>query len=232
MIKKHYRNFKILKLWTDDKDYYCFLAKNHKRSGIKTIVFDYGGVIGNDPSEKIYEVVSKNLDINKNILKKNFMKFFIPLSKGKISVTDFWKEFSRSLDLSGMEKLEQLWLRTFRRYAKVNNKVFSYIKPFMGKFKFCLLSNNISFYETENSQRLLRKYFCPIVYSFEIGMRKPEKEMYDYILKKTGSRPEETLFIDDDETKLDYPRKISAPTLVFKNNRRFKKELNKILIYG
>jgi HAD superfamily hydrolase (TIGR01509 family) len=228
LIKKHYRNFKILKLWTDDKDYYCFLAKNNKRSGVKTIVFDYGGVIGNDPSEKIYEAVSRNLGINKNILMKNFMKFFIPLSKGKILVSGFWKHFSKSLDLSDAKKLEQLWLTAFRRYAKVNNKVFSCIKPLIGKFKFCLLSNNKSFYKNENSQRLLRKYFCPIVYSFEVGMRKPEKEIYDYILKITNSKPEETLFIDDDETKLNYPRKISASTLVFKNNRQLKEELNKI----
>jgi len=28
VIKKHYHNFKILKIWKDSKDYYCFIAQN------------------------------------------------------------------------------------------------------------------------------------------------------------------------------------------------------------
>ncbi len=29
-IQKHYKNFKIIDFWLDDKDYYCFLGKNEK----------------------------------------------------------------------------------------------------------------------------------------------------------------------------------------------------------
>ncbi len=30
ILKKHYRNFKILNLWRDSRDYYCFLGENKK----------------------------------------------------------------------------------------------------------------------------------------------------------------------------------------------------------
>jgi len=32
IIKKHYHNFKILKIWKDSRDYYCFTAQNKKRT--------------------------------------------------------------------------------------------------------------------------------------------------------------------------------------------------------
>ncbi len=30
LIKKHYKDFKLIKMWRDDKDYFCFIAKNKK----------------------------------------------------------------------------------------------------------------------------------------------------------------------------------------------------------
>jgi len=31
-IKKHYHNFKILKIWKDSRDYYCFIAQNKNKA--------------------------------------------------------------------------------------------------------------------------------------------------------------------------------------------------------
>ncbi len=32
IIKKHYNNFKILKIWKDSRDYYCFIAQNKNKA--------------------------------------------------------------------------------------------------------------------------------------------------------------------------------------------------------
>ncbi|MBU1205175.1 MAG: class I SAM-dependent methyltransferase [Nanoarchaeota archaeon] len=32
LIKKHYHNFKILKIWKDSRDYYCFIAQNKNKA--------------------------------------------------------------------------------------------------------------------------------------------------------------------------------------------------------
>ena len=39
--------------------------------------------------------------------------------------------------------------------------------------------------------------FDEVYYSCRIGMRKPDKEIFKFVLKQNGLKPEETVFIDD-----------------------------------
>jgi putative hydrolase of the HAD superfamily len=41
------------------------------------------------------------------------------------------------------------------------------------------------------------KCFEKVYFSFELGMRKPESEIFNYIIKKHELSPKRTLFIDD-----------------------------------
>ena len=43
----------------------------------------------------------------------------------------------------------------------------------------------------------LHPLFDKVYYSHELGMRKPDKEIFEYVLKDSNSSAEETLFIDD-----------------------------------
>jgi len=47
-----------------------------------------------------------------------------------------------------------------------------------------------------------RKRFHGVYLSYELGMRKPDKAIYEYLLKDTGVRPEASLFIDDLEENI------------------------------
>ena len=59
--------------------------------------------------------------------------------------------------------------------------------------------NSIS---TEVSDEIEKKYLFPslvngAIYSFDVGCRKPNKKIYDILLKKSKSKPNECVFIDD-----------------------------------
>ena len=43
----------------------------------------------------------------------------------------------------------------------------------------------------------LSDYFEKVYYSHQIGIRKPFKEVFDYVVRVNKLNPEETLFIDD-----------------------------------
>ncbi|MEO6301874.1 MAG: HAD-IA family hydrolase, partial [Bacteroidia bacterium] len=40
-------------------------------------------------------------------------------------------------------------------------------------------------------------YFDEVYYSCRMGMRKPDKEIFEFVLKQNDLKPEETVFIDD-----------------------------------
>ena len=45
--------------------------------------------------------------------------------------------------------------------------------------------------------------FDAVVISGEVGMRKPEPEIYRHVLELLGVRPEETVFVDDLQPRMD-----------------------------
>ena len=45
--------------------------------------------------------------------------------------------------------------------------------------------------------------FEKVYYSFEMGMRKPDEEIFNYLLKKHDLSPKRTLFVDDKKENTD-----------------------------
>jgi putative hydrolase of the HAD superfamily len=68
-----------------------------------------------------------------------------------------------------------------------------------------LLSNtnelHIDMFESELYQehgvKNFEDYFDRVYYSCRIGMRKPDKEIFEFVLEQNSLKPEETVFIDD-----------------------------------
>lgn len=54
------------------------------------------------------------------------------------------------------------------------------------------------------------------VFSFETGYVKPEKEIYHVLMDKYHLKPEECVFIDDNDDNLVYPKQIGWGTIPFR----------------
>ena len=195
----------------------------------KAIIFDYGKVIGNDPSNYIYKSVSKEFGISITKIKNEFLKFIFPLERGEILEKNFWKKLAKDLNITNCKKLKRVWIGEFRKYAKIDKKILSLANALKNHYKLCLLSNNAIFYQNYSITKSLKKVFPTIIYSFNVKMRKPEKRIYHYTLRKLRVKPNESLIIDDDETKLFLPKKLGMETLLFKSFSQFKRELIKKL---
>jgi len=196
---------------------------------IKIIIFDYGGVIGNDPTNYILRAVSRKFGINVDRIKAEFLKFNILLEKNQILQENFWKKFSENLGITDYKKLRKAWINEFKKHAKINKKMLFLIKKLKNHYKLCLLSNRVIFYRKSSITKSLRRTFPIIVYSFNVKMRKPEKKIYLYIVKKLRSKAQECLIVDDQEEKLFYPRKLGMKVIHFETFLKFKEELSEKL---
>lgn len=196
---------------------------------IRTIIFDYGKVIGNDPSSYIYKAVSKKYRINKNRIKKEFFKFIFLIEKGQIPEIMFWKGLAKNLNIHSYKKLRKVWIGEFKKRAKVNKKLLSLISKLKHHYKVCLLSNSAIFYQKDSINEILKKVFPVIIYSYNVKMRKPEKRIYLYAIRRMRSKPEKCLIVDDSKTKLACPEKIGIETIQFKSLSRLRKDFLKKL---
>jgi len=71
--------------------------------------------------------------------------------------------------------------------------------------------------------------FDKVVLSYEVGLRKPEPEIYVLAAKKLNVQPEECIFIDDYEGNLEPAEKLGMKTVLFKTPKQAIKEVLAII---
>ena len=139
---------------------------------------------GKISEEKVLDIMSKNLKINKKKLKKYIIKAYkrnIFLNKGLVKK-------ARELKKRG--------------------------------YKIAILSDQWHLSRHALMPKTLTKYFSPVVVSCDIGVRKPNKEIYEITLKKLKLDPEECLFIDNQEWNIRPAKRLGMKAILFKNNKQ------------
>lgn len=174
-------------------------------SEIKNIIFDLGGVI-------------INLDINKTIYefnqlsKKPFESIYTQLQqstifdefdKGTISELDFFNELQRHLDTTiTQEKLLFAWNAMLLDFPIHRLELLQQLKPY---YRLFLLSNTNETHITAFEKSLyqahqyknLDPFFEKAYYSCRMGMRKPNEDIFEFVLSDNNLKATETVFIDD-----------------------------------
>ena len=171
----------------------------------KNIIFDLGGVLLNLNYQK-------TIDAFKNLGIKNFEEMFSQfkadelferLETGHITEADFYTAVkSRTNAVISNTDIEKAWnamLLDFRTDS------LAFLESLTPHYKIYLLSNTNrihlncfrKIFTNQTGQASLDKYFIKSWYSNEVGLRKPTKEIYEFVLQNENLLPEETLFIDD-----------------------------------
>lgn len=70
-------------------------------------------------------------------------------------------------------------------------------------------------------------WFDGLVISGDVGLVKPEKEIYEYLLELAGRPAEECLFIDDHTPNLDTARELGFQTILFQSAPQLEAELQR-----
>lgn len=86
--------------------------------------------------------------------------------------------------------------------VKYYKNVVEYAHSLKGKCKIAILSNLLPFDKKRINDQYDLSKFDYVYLSFEVGMQKPNKEIYEYVLSDLDVAPQNILFIDDDATNI------------------------------
>lgn len=198
-----------------------------KRSEIKAIVFDIGGVLlfGDKKIKyghqniKVHEDMCKKFNLN---LKQWFEKIETPYEK---SITGEWtekkvlNEFSKKLNTKP-EKIKKLFIKAHKKNFKKNKTLYKKIKKLRKKYIISILSDQNYFSKQALLPKEELKNFKNPIISCNVKMRKPNIKIYKLLLKKLNLKPSEVLFIDNREYNLNPAKKLGIQTLLYKNNKQ------------
>jgi epoxide hydrolase-like predicted phosphatase len=115
---------------------------------------------------------------------------------GEISEDEFWKISLASLNLS--EETLRDFPRRFWGGDCVDQKVLDFISGLRPRYRTGLLSNAWSNVRVQISEYFdYLPLFDEIIFSYEVGLAKPDPRIYRLMLEKLGVQATEAIFIDD-----------------------------------
>jgi putative hydrolase of the HAD superfamily len=201
---------------------------------IKAVIFDYGGVVGGLINVRITQAIAEVFGFNKELVKSRMKKFIPLLDTGKISLIEFSKLTAASLDdESKASVVENIWMDVFMEHGKPNRDVVEIVKKLKNAgYVVALLTNAIIEHASIRKNRGDYKHFSPIILSYEVGIRKPDEEIYNLMLQKLNLPAEECVFIDDKKENVIVAEKLGINGIIFENAEQLTKQLKELGVNG
>lgn len=172
---------------------------------VKNIIFDLGGVIINLDVIKTISIINSKSTQKLEALYNEFEQdeLFNDFDKGLLNSEAFFKRFKQKINFIGTDlELLNAWNAMI---LDVPEKRIDLLVSLKQKYNTFLLSNtcepHITCFERslylQNGIKNFEDYFDKIYFSCRIGMRKPDKEIFEFVLEENKLKAEETIFIDD-----------------------------------
>lgn len=144
-----------------------------------------------------------------------------------IGATDSAQFLQKLSDLSGRPITRQ----ELDRAASVDADVVAIIAKLSKTYKLALLSNSPSALIREIlAEHDLEKYFDEIIVSSEVGMVKPNPDIFNLALAKLGVTPNEAVFIDDNPNHVKAAEHVGLHGIQFVSAKKLREDLAKIKV--
>ena len=198
-----------------------------KMQNITTLIFDFGGVIINLKTEEDWfkEDLLPNFQPEK-LQELQQAHFFQHFETGKISTQDFIQQLKNiAIDSTiSDEEIIQHWNGILQEIPQHRVDLLQQLRK---RYQLILLSNTNEIHVEKFTKDMQEKFgediletnFHTVYYSQEIGLRKPNKEIYEFVLREQKLQPEYCFFFDDKAENLTEPKKLGIRTMLIDFNK-------------
>ncbi len=197
-------------------------------SAIKNILFDLGDVLIDIDFQKVKSAFEKLgiSEFEKQFSQLTASSLFENLETGKISESNFYKAIQQqsSVPLADSD-IKDAWNAILLDFRIESMKKLQELKQTHRLF---LLSNTNAIHLTEVNNILQRQlgisnldvFFEKAYYSHLVGLRKPHREIFEFVLKDAGICASETVFIDDTPPNISTAEQLGFRTHLLAKSER------------
>jgi len=171
---------------------------------INSIIFDFGDVFINLEKEKSIEEFKK-LGLegpNEVLLTQNDL-----FEKGQITDVQFVESFHQFIPNASIEEITKAWNSVIGDFPLYR---LEFLQLLSNRYRLFLLTNTDSIHINKFEHKVGMSFYSDfyrcfekVYYSYEMGMRKPQPEIFTKILNKHDLSPKRTLFVDDKKENTD-----------------------------
>jgi putative hydrolase of the HAD superfamily len=138
--------------------------------------------------------------------------------EGKLNGLAYWRKVTGDAGLAlDDEAIEALSLWDARMWTTQNDAMLAWQPMLKQRGILTAILSNMGDTVLANMQRelLWLDRFDVQVWSYQLRMAKPDLAIYEYVLKQLGTRPDETLFLDDKQVNIDAANAVGMRAVLF-----------------
>ena len=205
---------------------------------IRAVISDFGGVL-TSPLIESFLAYQDESGVRFEDLGRAMMRIaersgehpLFELEKGRITEADFLSSIES--ELKGPVKLGSL-RDTYFAHLRPNGPMIGYMRELRDRgLRMALLTNNVREWEPHWRSKLpdIDEIFEVVVDSAFVGMRKPERGIYELTLEQLGDgvHAEECVFVDDTDVNCDAAAELGMHAVRFRDSDQAIAELEELL---
>ncbi|SMC76179.1 HAD-IA family hydrolase [Cellulophaga tyrosinoxydans] len=173
---------------------------------IKNIIFDFGDIFINLDKPAVFTVLTQ---FGYTEITPDLDKIMKDYEMGLISSSDFILAMNRIFPEARPEDLKKAWNSILLDFPDYRLEFLEKLAA-ENTFRLFLLSNtnelhidhvikNMGLHRFERFKKCFEKFYL----SHEINLRKPNKDIYTFVLEENNLKAEETFFVDDTKENTD-----------------------------
>ena len=189
-----------------------------KMKNINTIIFDLGAVILNINYQNTINEFNKLGIITPSFTysKQTQNDLFNQIETGRISANDFLLELQRRTKTATIKQITKAWNSMI---LELPNYRVTFLKSIKTQYTIYLLSNTNEIHIKAIKDKIGKKRwseFCSLFkktyLSHKIGLRKPNKDIFEHVLNEQNLNTHNVLFIDDSLQHIQSANKLGINT--------------------
>lgn len=163
---------------------------------IQAVIFDWGGILIENPSEAILTFCSRALNVVPSILLPVLQEQEPQFQTNAITEDQFWERVCATLNVPKPFH-RSLWDEALRHAYRPRHDVFGLVGRLRGAGYLTALLSNTEMPAVEIYREKHNGTFDVVVLSCLEGIRKPDRQIYHRTVERLRIMPEEALLLDD-----------------------------------
>lgn len=186
--------------------------------GLRAVVFDFGMVLTGPPDANAHAEMLRITGLEKGQFEGLYWTDRHAYDEGKLTGLAFWRKFVRDAGLNLPDSaIEELNRWDARMWTTVDPAMLAWHRQLKQRGLLTGILSNMGDSVLESVEREFDwlQSFDALVWSFQLGVAKPDPAIYRHMLKQLGTAAGETLFIDDKPVNVDAARAVGMKALEF-----------------
>lgn len=176
-------------------------------AGIQSVIFDLGGVIIDLSLDRTLTAFATLTGASKTDIQKAYVSnpVFMAYEKGEVSDREFRDSIRKLFSVQATDaEIDRCWNAML---VDLPVSTLTMLENLKKHFRVFALSNTNTIHINYVNESMLKgkvidSWFHKAYYSHQLGMRKPEFEIYQHVLEQDRLIPEQTIFLDDNPDNL------------------------------